>query len=540
MALKDVNKEALLMRIKASTSRGWQAVFTGDNSIDIDFYTTKASQGSVVAAEVLTSLCYFFRVIELLEEITQTDNSNEITPMDIINALFDCTANNFNDYQIFKFPQSIIQVLKKYVDTIYENSIRKKGEEEMKIRYCYARFSCTPGQTVNSIQMSSIGIRLLKKGLQMYPDNEHYYDLLATVHTCMKDFKSALFYAKQGLEKFPKHVNLLYVKATNIDCMNSPKTETDQDRRNIIAAYQAFLITAPADHPRAPKAYYHMACALSKLIPLKGTKMMEHYYKLGMEAEKLLLPCFLPYDNHERAAIEHIFEVLKVSASLEQLNQIPAIGNSPISALNIKPYLGNPNRKKLIVKHRQMINEMKQAPTEQGASNGQEALACKPKLRQAFPKRMSKLKSITLNEMSSLADHIYLERVIDLINIEEPIVNPTWVQLLVQDENGDVSRLFIFNEEHSMGMQEKFMFGSKITIFNPYMQVRNPDTDTGIRNDDPRCIMIMDGFPNRCRFCGNANAQLKCSICKKAWYCSKDCQQHDWKMLKHKLICSDG
>ncbi len=39
----------------------------------------------------------------------------------------------------------------------------------------------------------------------------------------------------------------------------------------------------------------------------------------------------------------------------------------------------------------------------------------------------------------------------------------------------------------------------------------------------------------RCRVCGEENCILKCSKCKKARYCSQECQRKDWK--NHKYNC---
>lgn len=39
----------------------------------------------------------------------------------------------------------------------------------------------------------------------------------------------------------------------------------------------------------------------------------------------------------------------------------------------------------------------------------------------------------------------------------------------------------------------------------------------------------------KCEECG-ALATQRCSKCKMAWYCSRDCQLRQWK--KHKQICS--
>ena len=39
----------------------------------------------------------------------------------------------------------------------------------------------------------------------------------------------------------------------------------------------------------------------------------------------------------------------------------------------------------------------------------------------------------------------------------------------------------------------------------------------------------------RCGFCGDQVETKKCSICRKAYYCSKECQKADWP--NHKEVC---
>jgi hypothetical protein len=41
-----------------------------------------------------------------------------------------------------------------------------------------------------------------------------------------------------------------------------------------------------------------------------------------------------------------------------------------------------------------------------------------------------------------------------------------------------------------------------------------------------------------CRFCWREEAQSHCAKCLRVKYCSKECQVQDWKLLKHKDICS--
>ena len=47
---------------------------------------------------------------------------------------------------------------------------------------------------------------------------------------------------------------------------------------------------------------------------------------------------------------------------------------------------------------------------------------------------------------------------------------------------------------------------------------------------------IKKAIKHRCLTC-NKNGILKCGRCKKAYYCSKDCQRKHWKM--HKIKCKE-
>ena len=45
----------------------------------------------------------------------------------------------------------------------------------------------------------------------------------------------------------------------------------------------------------------------------------------------------------------------------------------------------------------------------------------------------------------------------------------------------------------------------------------------------------VDSWWQACAACGSADATLRCSACKAARYCSKECQKAHWK--GHKAVC---
>ncbi|CAL8112411.1 unnamed protein product [Orchesella dallaii] len=89
-----------------------------------------------------------------------------------------------------------------------------------------------------------------------------------------------------------------------------------------------------------------------------------------------------------------------------------------------------------------------------------------PKLNQTTPKRMSMVKRITLKEMNPTQDTIYQDRMIDFTIVEDTCFdfNPNAAHLVVEDENGDLSRLYIFKiDKNEEDWEEKLVFGRVIS-----------------------------------------------------------------------------
>jgi len=82
------------------------------------------------------------------------------------------------------------------------------------------------------------GIDILKHGIQMYPDNLHYYHLIADLLGNKMDYTAGLHYAEKGLEKFPDDVGLLYTKAVHLRLLSSKDVA---GRKKAIDAFSTFL-----------------------------------------------------------------------------------------------------------------------------------------------------------------------------------------------------------------------------------------------------------------------------------------------------------
>ncbi|CAF4043240.1 unnamed protein product [Rotaria magnacalcarata] len=201
--------------------------------------------------------------------------------------------------------------------------------------------------------------------------------------------------------------------------------------------------------------------------------------------------------------------------------------------------LTDPRRTDMIYSHRESIAQNRKILLGKNIVTH----TVKPRLHQNSPASFIGLKGITLREMNPLKDHVYQGYALSVIIFEQsPIVEPS-IWLLIEDENGDLERLFIYNTPPPEGWQlikHTYTYGAQLSILNPYMRM-TADQKPAIRIDDVSSIILHGDIHNvkdMCRCCGQANASSVCGKCKSAHYCSKECQTLDWKQYGHKLICS--
>ena len=152
------------------------------------------------------------------------------------------------------------------------------------------------------------------------------------------------------------------------------------------------------------------------------------------------------------------------------------------------------------------------------------------------------LKEVFLRDCDFTKDRILKGHILTLELIDVPIlpmVAGQAIALVGEDEHGYAERVCVYNiGEDYEKILDTYDIGAKIAIVNPYVRMAM-DGKPVIRVDDPKTVIFVDEKKkNVCRYCGQANAPFKCQQCKNAYYCSKDCQTDDWKILKHKIICS--
>jgi hypothetical protein len=254
-------------------------------------------------------------------------------------------------------------------------------------------------------------------------------------------------------------------------------------------------------------------------------------YQEGEEAEKIQLPCFLPYVSNSKTLVKHILD----AKSLLVTESAPTI--------NRKLRLKNSHRIELILKHRQW-----QAMTSQQVNNSDHSVMMntrEPRVKQETAKSLIGLKPISLREMNPTKDHVYTGYVLSVTIIEEAYSWTPSIHLVIEDENLDCEQMCIYGFPEGQGeylTSKVYTIGSKMNIINPYLRIGANDMKPLIRIDDFSSIIMQsesERVINMCRCCGEPNAPHVCSKCKQARYCTKECETMDWQLYKHKLICKN-
>lgn len=366
----------------------------------------------------------------------------------------------------------------------------------------------------------SFPVELLEEGIRRYSENHFYYLQLAKVYNAKEDYTSAKKFAAMGLEIIPRNIDLLFEMAYS---SKELRYNLDDAKKTL----EIFLKKTDKDDWRVPEAYFSLGYLYLSVAWTSNEnlmKLIEKNYKLGINAEKNRLPCFVKKTNDDKKKLVRFFDNQTSDNETKTTLQ-----TEKKSVFDIKPYLRSPTRMSLVQQHRNNIVETK--PLK--GPNVYKSTAL-PKLVQILPERASNLKPIFLEEMNPTSDHIYYNRLLDLTIIEDPLLGFSSIHLLAEDEKGDVVRLYVYNVDQNKKVEETLGFGCKVAIMNPYMRLAQNVTN-GIRNDEPRCLIYLGKIENMCRFCGEQNAKYQCVKCKKANYCSKEM---DWKELNHKLVCS--
>jgi hypothetical protein len=330
------------------------------------------------------------------------------------------------------------------------------------------------------------------------------------------------------------------VKFTNI--------ENESKIKECIKHFETFLEYSPRDYRKVPEAYYNMATLYmvqKKSNKSFGSEKVKIFYNKGIDSEKFMLPCFLPYESDKKKYLEILLKFEKVLINKEtdksKLNEPPLMKESNLNSqkiINRESISNDYRRLALVLNHRKYYMSVKSTRN----MNNLYLKTMIPPKKQKMPAAAANLKALFLKDVDFSYDHIMDGYILTVINIDIPVYQPPPLStlFLAQDEHGMVERVAVYNLDLSENsILETYKIGCKFSIINPYIRMAT-DMKPMIRIDDPRTIILSDKqMTNPCCLCLKEDSKFSCSKCHRAKYCSKECQIDDWKIFQHKNLCSN-
>ncbi|UJR19603.1 hypothetical protein I4U23_022737 [Adineta vaga] len=470
-----------------------------------------AHRGSIIAKILCNAIEHFAEVLII---VTQSESLTEEQENLLVHELSRCYRL---EHIVAQFPS--MKVHKKIVDivdrTIHRCGLKpdKKSKLDEDARICYVILHMDSHELVS---------RFLEPCKENYPRSVFLFELSA-VYGWLEKYENVLYEANAGLQIDPNYYELMYAKAVALRL-------SDTDMNEAIEAYRTFIVAAPKDHRKVPESYYSMAVCYLQQNPLQGlSKFVKETYEKGEQAEKIQLPCFLPYSSNNKILLKSVLDVKNL------------LNTEISSTIDSKAHLKDSHRIEIITLHRQWQSKVLEdlnSPIYIPITG-----SYIPQVRQPKVKSLIGLKPISIREMNPRINRVYEGYILSVTIIEEADSWSPSIHLVVEDGHLDCERIFIYNFPEDQGKyltKKVYTLGSKMQIINPYLRIGLSDRKALIRIDDSSSIIMQDESErviNMCRCCGQANALHVCSRCNQARYCNKECETMDWNVYQHKLIC---
>ena len=484
---------------------------TGARVYDMESLEEHAQRGSLTAKTMCQALEHFYEAFYIL---TQSNSLTSEEENHFIHELSQCYRL---EHIVAQIPtMELHRKVEETIKRVLERCGTESSSVDEDVRVCYAVFH------MDSHRSTLEFVNACKK---KYPKVIYFFELSASLNGWLKHYEAALFEANSGLEIDRCHIELLYYKAVALRLIEN------SNHQAIIDAYQAFLFRAPRDHRKVPESLYSVAsCCLMDHDSEESVNMAKAMYEEGLAAEKVQLPCFLPYKSNPKILLQ-----LKFDETF--------LAETPATAVpDHRSRLKDPTRIDIITRHRRWIRQLsKIAATD--PNRGRFFRTESPRVKQPVAKSLIGLKSISLREMDPNKDYVCTGYVLAVTIVEEARFWQPSIHLVVEDENLDCECMVIygFPEAHGSHLtKDVFTAGTRMNIVNPYHRIGANDRKPMIRIDDFASIIMQNESERRvnmCQCCYRSNAAHVCNRCKRARYCSKECQTLDWKQYEHKLVC---
>ncbi|CAF0996060.1 unnamed protein product, partial [Didymodactylos carnosus] len=250
-----------------------------------------ALRGSRTAQRLCKALEHFHTALKMLMSSDAETNERQF-----IHEMAECIRLEPSAVELLG-----LEIDEKIEEVINRSLKRKPNDEETQM--CYVSFF---GYDTNRI------IEYLKQCIKQNPKCVYFYISLAAADSSLDRFEKALESCNVGLSIDPTNCELMCMKADFLRLL-----ENDAATRDAIEVYKAFLVLAPNDHPKVPKAYYGIVtCYLTFQSHLSeqsaqltmALAQAQKLYEKGLEAEKLQLPCYMPYHSAFKEALQELFD----------------------------------------------------------------------------------------------------------------------------------------------------------------------------------------------------------------------------------------
>lgn len=199
------------------------------------------------------------------------------------------------------------------VKTMAKEAIKSEGGKKSDLDR-YARI-CFGMLSINDDRKKAI--KFLDECRKKYPTEIFFYRIYCYIFTFTNDFESSLKASDEALKLFPTCANILNARAQalrmmadvgNVDYRNWSRTKKQIDA--VKEALKDYLKGAPKDHRHfADNNYFISYLAYKYAAPsaqMCQSDLLEInvYFQNGLNAEKDIIPCFLPFTAESKAFVE--------------------------------------------------------------------------------------------------------------------------------------------------------------------------------------------------------------------------------------------
>ncbi|CAF4529293.1 unnamed protein product, partial [Didymodactylos carnosus] len=406
---------------------------------DLEMLEKYSRNGSIFAQRLLEAKTRFLRALQILTNAIIVDDDRDA------HFITELSVSVRIEHIVVQMSEHLRDEAKRAVDRVLARCNSKRSELDEDARVCYGILH------MNSLEST---VEFLTVCTRMYPKSSFFLELRGSLYSFLAKYEQGLVDINTALQLVPNDAKLLYSRAAMLRlCEHVDPNET-------VAAYNTFLKYAPIDYRKIPEAYYSIAsCYFLNSAVEHNVELAEKYYEKGIEAEKHQLPLFLPYGSNHKLMLSQIFHTKSKTSDISVIE-------TETNTQKPKSRLTDPRRIDIIQSHRKCIAEARNITS----SMNYLTRTVKPRLHQNSPASLIGLKAITLREMNPMKDHVYQGYVLSVTIFEQsPTVEPS-VWLPVEDDNGDLERLFIYNIPPSEGRQlitDTYTYGTKMSILNP-------------------------------------------------------------------------